>query len=71
MPATTPKKLLKFLKKNGFYIHHQVGSHIVLKSLNDPIKRVTLPMHNQDMKPGTLASVLKQAGIDKNKLYKR
>ena len=70
MSSITSKKLLKFLKDKGFYIHHQVGSHIVLKSLSDATKRVTLPMHNKDLKPGTLSSILKQAGIDKKELFK-
>lgn len=70
MSSITPKKLLKFLKKRGFFIHHQVGSHLVLKSINDSTKRVTVAMHNKDMKPGTLSSVLKQAGIDKKELFK-
>jgi predicted RNA binding protein YcfA (HicA-like mRNA interferase family) len=68
MPAITPKKLFKILKKNGFYIDHQVGSHIVLLSKYDKLKRVTLPMHNKDLKPGTLSSILKQAGINKKEL---
>lgn len=71
MPAITPKKLLKFLKIKGFYIHHQVGSHIALKSFKDPTKRVTLPMHDKDLKPKTLASILKQAGIAKKELFNR
>lgn len=70
MPSITSKKLLKFLKDRDFYIHHQVGSHIVLKSRNDETKRVTLPMHNKDLKPGTLLSILKQAGISKEELFK-
>lgn len=70
MPAITPKKLLKFLIKKGFYKHHQVGSHLVLKSNNNPELRVTLPMHNRDLKPGTLNSILKQAGIDKKEIFK-
>ncbi len=70
MPSINSKKLLKFLKKGGFYIHHQVGSHIVLKHEKDDSKRVTLPMHNKDIKPGTLASILEQAGIDKRELFK-
>lgn len=66
MPAIkTPKKLLKLLKKKGFYKHHQVGSHLVLKSVNDHSLRVTLPLHNRDLKQGTLNSILKQCGIDK------
>lgn len=70
MPSINSKKLLKFLKKRGFYIHHQVGSHIVLKSVEEDSRRVTLPMHSKDIKPGTLASILKQAGIDKEELFK-
>jgi predicted RNA binding protein YcfA (HicA-like mRNA interferase family) len=69
MPSINSKNLLKFLKKKGFYIHHQVGSHIVLKNDKDTAKRVTLPIHNKDLKPGTLSSILKQAGIDKKELF--
>ena len=35
----------------------------------DMTKRITLPMHNKDIKPGTLSSILKQAGIDKKELF--
>jgi predicted RNA binding protein YcfA (HicA-like mRNA interferase family) len=70
MPSITSKKLLKFLKKRGFYEHHQVGSHLVLKSPHNPSIRVTIPMHNKDLKPGTLNSILKQAGIDKKEIFK-
>jgi len=31
-------------------------------------KRVIVPMHNKDLPKGTLISILKQAGIDKNEL---
>lgn len=70
MPTTTPKKLLKVLRKKGFYISRQSGSHMILHHKTDKTKRVTLPIHNKDLKPGTLASVLKQAGIDKKKIFK-
>ena len=70
MPAINSRKLLQFLKKKGYYIHHQVGSHLALKHKQDISKRVTLPMHNRDLKPGTLNSILKQAGIDKKELFK-
>lgn len=66
IPAVKPKILLRILQKEGFFIHHQKGSHIVLKSKKDPMKRVTLPMHNKDLKRKTLISVLKQAGLNKN-----
>ena len=69
MRPFTPKKLLSFLKKRGFYISRQSGSHMILRHNKDSTKHVTLPMHNKDLKPGTLSSILKQAGIDKKDLF--
>lgn len=69
MPAVKPKKVLQLLKNKGFYIHHQVGSHLILKHEKDKNKRVTLPMHNKDLKPKTLFSILKQAGVVRKELF--
>lgn len=70
MPSITSKKLLKFLGKRGFYVNRQSGSHIILHHDKDTKKRITLPLHNKDLKPGTLNSILKQAGIDKKDLFR-
>lgn len=70
MSSITPKKLLQLLKLRGFFVSRQSGSHMILHHNKDKIKRITLPMHNKDLKPGTLASILKQAGIDKKDLMK-
>lgn len=70
MSSVTPKKLLKLLKKKGFYISRQSGSHMVLHHNSDTTKRVTLPIHNKDLRPGTLSVILKQAGIDMKDLVK-
>jgi predicted RNA binding protein YcfA (HicA-like mRNA interferase family) len=43
-------------------VHHVSGSHYVLKYPRDATLRVTLPWHNRDLKRGTLASVIEQAG---------
>lgn len=64
LKSVKPKKLLQILQKEGFFIHHQKGSHIVLKSIHDSSKRVTVPMHNKDLKRKTLISILKQAGLN-------
>jgi len=71
IPSLKPKELLQILKKAGFYIHHQKGSHLVLKSNKNPNLRVTLPLHNKDLKRKTLISILKQAGLDKKILFKK
>ncbi len=70
MPSITRKNLLKFLEKREFYISRQSGSHIILRHPKDKSKRVTLPLHNNDLKPGTLSSILRQAGVDKKDLFK-
>lgn len=58
------------MQRKGFYISRQSGSHLILHIKEDMTKRVTLPLHNKDLKPGTLSSILKQAGIDKKELFK-
>jgi len=70
MSSITPKKLLQFLEKRGFYKHRQSGSHMILHHNSNKTKRITLPIHNKDLKKGTLSSILKQAGIDKKELFK-
>jgi len=66
--SVKPYKLLKALKKLGFYIHHQTGSYVILKSAGDETKRITLPMHKKELKTRTLKSILLQAGITYEKL---
>ncbi len=60
LPALKPKIVIKALERNGFYIHHMTGSHYILKKGN---LRVTVAYHNKDLKPGTMASIIKQCGL--------
>jgi len=57
------REMLQILRKDGWYIHEQNGSHIQLKH---PIKkgRVTVAHHKKtDLKKGTVSSILEQAGL--------
>ena len=60
LPALKPKKVIKALERNGFYIHHVKGSHYFLRkgSIN-----LVVPYHNRDMKPGTLHNIINQSGL--------
>jgi predicted RNA binding protein YcfA (HicA-like mRNA interferase family) len=60
LPALKPKRVIKALERNGFYLHHTTGSHYILKKGN---LRVTVAYHNRDLKPGTLASIIAQTGL--------
>jgi len=62
LPALKPKDVLRVLTRAGFYLHHATGSHYFLKHPEKPAMRVTLPWHNKDLKRGTLASIIEQAG---------
>lgn len=62
LPSFKPKQIEKLLRKNGFVTLRQVGSHLHL--YNQSLKlRVTVPMHNKDLKRKTLVSILRQAKI--------
>ena len=60
LPALKPKKVIKALERSGFYVHHVSGSHYILKK---DYLRVTIPYHNKDLKPRTLASIIEQSGL--------
>ena len=61
LPSVTPKKLVKVLRKQGFYISRQTGSHVRL--LHSDGRATTVAMHNRDLPKGTLRAILKQADI--------
>jgi predicted RNA binding protein YcfA (HicA-like mRNA interferase family) len=54
--------VLQALERAGFVIHHASGSHYILKHPQKAL-RVTLPWHKRDLKRGTLASIIEQAGL--------
>lgn len=62
MPMTS-KEMIKLLKKNGFIIVSQNGSHIKLKN-NYTKKTVIVPYHSNDLKRGLEQAILKQAGLE-------
>ncbi len=57
------KNAIKLIQKDGWYLHVQEGSH---RQFKHPRKkgRVTIAGKlNDDLAPGTLNSILKQAGL--------
>jgi len=63
LPVIKPGQAIKALKKAGFYIHHQTGSHVRMLHKTKPELRLTIPSHNKDIPKGTLANILRQANI--------
>jgi len=57
------KDIIKMIEKDGWYLVATKGSHRQYKNLNK-LGRVTISGHlNDDLAPGTLNSVMKQAQI--------
>ena len=61
-PVATPKEVLRALQRAGFFIHHSTGSHHILKHPDKPDLRVTVAVHNRELKRKTLATIIDQAG---------
>ncbi len=62
LPVVSGKEAVKALSKVGFYIHHQKGSHIILKKEGFTDMRVVVPNH-KELKRGMLRSIIKDAGL--------
>ena len=59
----TVREIEKILKKDGWYLHKQIGSH---RQYKHDIKKgkVTVPYHKGDLDIGTAKSIFKQASIN-------
>ncbi|MDO8619687.1 MAG: type II toxin-antitoxin system HicA family toxin [Candidatus Daviesbacteria bacterium] len=68
LPQIKPKVLVGFFINQGFLITRQVGSHVRLAHKDG--KRITIAAHNKPIAPGTLHSILKQAGMDRETFLK-
>ncbi len=55
------REVVKALRRTGFVVDHQRGSHIFLHNLEKNIS-VVVPAH-KELKKGTLNSILKKVGI--------
>jgi predicted RNA binding protein YcfA (HicA-like mRNA interferase family) len=62
LPVVSGRDLCKILKKIGYSIDHQTGSHIILRNENPPYRRLTVPEHKEIAK-GTLRSIIRQSGL--------
>jgi len=54
--------VLAALRRAGFVVDHQTGSHAILYRPGHP-NPVTVPIHSGDLKTGTLLRIVKDAGL--------
>ena len=54
--------MIKLLKRNGFQVVAQNGSHIKMRN-PETGKQTTVPYHSKDLRKGLEQEILKQAGL--------
>lgn len=60
-------ELVRLLKKDGWFVMRQTGSHIIMKHLTKS-NQLTVPFHSgKEVKKGMLQSILKDAEIKTDK----
>lgn len=67
LPVLTPRDIIKLLEERGFVLDRIKGSHHIYYH-PDHGHRVVVPLHKRDLPRGTMLSILKQAGIDRDEL---
>ena len=68
LPVLSGKEMVKILGKFGFTVLDQKGSHLIMfRERNGEKRKPVVPIH-QDLKKGTILSILKQAGLTREDL---
>ncbi len=64
LPVIDGKQVVRALARAGFVTDRISGSHHVMVFPGNPMRTVTVPVHaGRDLKPGTLRSIIRQAGF--------
>lgn len=63
----TAKYLVGVIERNGFLFKRSKGSHRIYHNPKTN-KTIVVPFHGKELPKGTFYAILRQAGIDKNKI---
>jgi len=67
LPAVKPRQLIRALERRGWSVERTSGSHHVL--VHAELRRVvSVPLHNRELKAGTLMGILRVAEISRDEL---
>ncbi len=62
LPRVSGREVVKALRKIGYDRDRQRGSHIVLRQMAPPHRRITVP-DRKEVAKGTLRAIIRQAGL--------
>ena len=68
LPSVSGRELIRALKKAGFVVLRERGSHVSLEKRDSSgYWRTIVPLH-REIRPGTLSDILNQSGLGKDEL---
>ena len=62
LPVVSGRDAVKAMRKIGYELDHQTGSHMILRRFTPPYRRLTIPDH-KELARGTLRAVIREAGL--------
>ena len=63
LPRVSGRKVVQALLKIGYEKDRQKGSHIVLRQISYPHRRIVVPDQHKEVAKGTLRAIIRHAGI--------
>jgi predicted RNA binding protein YcfA (HicA-like mRNA interferase family) len=62
LPVVSGPDAVKALRRIGYEVDHQTGSHLILRRTTPPHRRLTVPNH-RELAKGTLRAIIREAGL--------
>ena len=62
LPAVSAQEVINVLRKLGYEKDRQRGSHIIMRQVENPYRRITIPNHKEIAK-GTLRAIIRETGL--------
>ncbi len=63
VPALPGHAVIRALERAGFEVIRTKGSHHFLRHRDHPSRQTVVPVHRNDLPPGTLRAILRQARL--------
>jgi predicted RNA binding protein YcfA (HicA-like mRNA interferase family) len=62
LPVVSGREAVRALRQAGYEVDHQTGSHLILRQVRPPHRRLTVPDH-KELAKGTLRAIIREAGL--------
>jgi len=62
LPVVSGPDAVTALRRIGYEVDHQTGSHLILRRTTPPHRRLTVPNH-RELAKGTLRAIIREAGL--------